>query len=181
MTEGNGALGRSSSGIYNHTLPYDDNENYTATANTLTRYVISLLANGVSRMFLYSMHCHGSFAPTPLSWTVLVNHDGSLHPSGAAISTATWMLEGARLVRRQELAKNVYAYHFEGRQHVAVIAARPPHARIEVPFAKGAKTVDLYGNPVKPGAFLDEHLVYVYAAKPIVLPRAEGTSVGRTK
>jgi hypothetical protein len=74
LTEGQGAVEMSSSGFYNHTLPYEDSEDFVATANLLCRHVVGVLAQGVEKVFLYTMHNHGPFSPKPGSWTVFVTH-----------------------------------------------------------------------------------------------------------
>ncbi len=164
MTEGHGAIGIMASGFYRHTLPYEDEEDVVDTGNRLCRYVVSLLAHGVERIFLYSMHCHDFFSPAPASWTVFVTQEGYLHPSGAAFSAMAWNLEDARFVKYLRLADGVWAAVFQGRgRAVAVLLRQPGSPAFAVPSLPGAAAQDLFGNPVAPGTPLDEKLVYLAA------------------
>jgi hypothetical protein len=162
MTEGHGAIGIMGSGFYRHTLPYADEEDVVGTGNRLCRYVVSLLAHDVKRVFLYSMHCHDYFHPAPASWTVFVTQEGSLHPSGAAFSAMAWHLEDTRFVKYVPLAEGVWAAVFQGEgRAVAALVREPGSPAFKVPALAGATARDLLGNPVDAGTPLDEKLVYL--------------------
>lgn len=162
MTEGHGAIGLMGSGFYKHTLPYVDGEDVVDTGNRLCRYVVSLLAHDVERVFLYSMHCHNYFSPSPASWTVFVTQEGYLHPSGAAFSALAWHLEDMRFVKHLAVAGGVWAALFEGKgRAVAVLIRQPDAADCRVPELPGVEASDLLGNPVVPGTLLDERIVYL--------------------
>lgn len=66
MTEGSLIILKIGSGFYKHTIPYKPTENVTDTADSLCRYVVSLLSQGVDKIFLYSMHCHSYFPQSDL-------------------------------------------------------------------------------------------------------------------
>jgi hypothetical protein len=83
MSEGSSLYGMSKSqGFYRHSLPVPNTENNTVIADQLCRYVVSMMAQGSRKVFLYSMATPGS------EWAVLVTANGSMHPAGAA--TRTW-------------------------------------------------------------------------------------------
>lgn len=78
MTEGSSIGGIIGDGFYNHTLPHAPTENVFDTSDRLCRYLVSLLGQGVRKIFLYSMHCHNYFGTT--EYRVLVTPEGYLHP-----------------------------------------------------------------------------------------------------
>ncbi|HUS91340.1 MAG TPA: hypothetical protein VM695_05785 [Phycisphaerae bacterium] len=162
MTEGSPDPQGLGDGFYHHTLPYPADEDAAASADRLSRYVVGLLAQGVRKVFLYSMHSHGYFGQT--SWRCLVTPEGYLHPSAAGLSTAAWLLEDTRFVKQVPVAEGVTAYLFEapGRA-VAVLSPMPPHAEVAPPRAEGVDVLDTWGNPLPAGAKLDRHLVYLHA------------------
>jgi hypothetical protein len=141
MTEGSSLYGTSKSqGFYRHTLSGPNTEDSTATADKLCRYVVSMLSQGVEKVFLYSMATAGS------EWAVLVNFDNSMHPAGAAHSNMAWQLEDTKFSKRIEVAPNVFAFLFSGKgRSVAVLA---PKERTNYKLPKNAKvtTSDLWGN-----------------------------------
>ena len=157
MSEGCSVDGRTGSGLYRYTLPYENEEDVMETSDRLCRFVVGLLARGVQREFLYSMHCHNWFG-TPSSDRVLVTDEGYLHPSGAAHSAMAWFLEDTKAVKSFSLAEGVEAFVFQGAgRTVTVLSPRPAHAAYAVP----AGAYDLFGNPVAAGQPLSKTLVYV--------------------
>ena len=164
MSEGHGAIGLMASGFYHHTLPYEDTDDYTNVSNRLCRYVVSCLSQGVSRVFLYSMHSHGFFMPAPASWPVFVTQEGYLHPSGAAHAAMAWHLEDTKPIKVLEVGPGVYAFLFEGRgRSVAVLALKPGGKPWPLPDLPRVTAADLFGNPPAPGEALTEKLLYLSA------------------
>ena len=167
MTEGSSVSGMTEAGFYNHTLPYQASENVVHTADRLCRYVVSLLAQGVEKVFLYTMHGH-SYFPNGGQWRVLVTDEGALHPSGAAHSAMAWYLEDTRFVRTLTVADGVYAYLFKGSDgSVAVLSTKPGHAEFRIPQQDDVHAVDLFGNPIARDALLGDTLVYLSTSKDI--------------
>lgn len=160
MTEGSPVYSLSGAGFYKRILPFTDQENFNFTSDRIARYLVSLLAQNVQKVFLYSMHSHDSLAGADNPWRVIVGGDGYLHPNAAAHSTLAWLLEDKRFVEKRELPGLATAYLFEGSVgSVAVIAPRagmaPAWAPPELP------RLDLYGNPAVPGSALDRYVSYV--------------------
>lgn len=166
MTEGSPNTYQLNNGFYHHTEPGQPQDNNWDIGNRLCRYVVSLLANGVSKTFIYTMHGHGQFRPKPWEWTVLVEDDGYLHPSGAAYAHMTWLLEDTKFAKHLEPKPGVFAYLFEGQgRAVAVLSTKPEHAAYKLPSAQGLQATDLFGNPVRPGTEVGDNLVYLAADK----------------
>jgi hypothetical protein len=157
MSEGCSVDGRTGSGLYRYTLPYENEEDVMETSDRLCRFVVGLLARGVERIFLYSMHSHNWFGTQSL-YRVLVTDEGYLHPSGAAHSAMAWFLEDTRVVKSYAPAEGVLAFVFQGAgRTVTVLSPRPRHA----PYAVPAGAYDLFGNPITKGEALGKTLVYV--------------------
>lgn len=168
MTEGSPVM-NTGEGMYRYTLPYEPSENVLDTSDRLVRYLVSLLANGVEKVFLYSMHCHGYFNDGSGSFRALVTEEGYLHPSAAAHANVAWLLDNARFVRRMELPGLVYAYLFEGDdRRVAVLVGGPEHRESDIPRTAGGQVLDMFGNPVAEDVKLGRYPVF------IVTPVADG-------
>lgn len=168
MTEGSAGRELLGNGMYRHTVPGQSPEANLAAGDRLCRFVVSLLAAGCRKTFLYSMHSHSYFGRES-AWNVLVGPDGYLHPSAAAYSAMAWELEGTGFAERIEPAENVFAYLFEapgGSRSVAVLAPRPRHAEYPLPGGAELTLRDLLGNPLEAGSVLGRRLVYVQAEMP---------------
>ena len=162
MTEGSPVTGRMNNGMYRHTLPFDAPDDFIGSSDRLARYLTSLLANGVERIFLYSMHGHGTFSPDPKRWNVMTTDEGYLHPCGAAHSALAWHLEDTDFVRRVDVARGVHAYLFAGAgRAVAVLSSSPEHEPYSLPSGPGLAANDLFGNPLTPGTAFPGTLAYV--------------------
>lgn len=163
MTEGSSVRDKIGSGLYFHTYPAGTaKEDILSTSDNLCRFVTSLLANGVSKIFLYSMHSHRTFGDGS-EWRVLVTEEGYLHPSAAAFSNLAWHLEDTAFVKRIELSPKLNAYLFETRDRtrsVAVLSPVPgtgPQAlpNVDTPME------DLFGNPIRNRKTPVTTLVYI--------------------
>jgi len=165
MTEGSPLIYRMGNGMYNHTLPFENRDEVLKSADRIARYQLSLLVNGVSRIFLYSMHSHdGRFTPELKQWNAFTTDDGFLHPAGAAHAQFAWMLEDTRFDKRLDLSRGVHAYIFEGNQRaVAVISSSPEFVPCEIPDSKGIQAFDLFGNQLPQGALFQGEVIYLEA------------------
>ncbi|MBT7101292.1 hypothetical protein HN937_28195 [Candidatus Poribacteria bacterium] len=163
MSEGSSTAGRTGSGMYRQTIPYEATEDVWDTGDRLCRYVVSLLSQGVEKVFLYSMHSHRYFTGEDAGeWRVLTTPEGALNPSGAAHSTMAWHLEDTAFSKRVEPVEGVHAYLFEGtRGSVAVLAPMYEHAPYRVPAGPDMTTTDLFGNPLRDGSGLGATVVFV--------------------
>jgi hypothetical protein len=150
-------------GFYHHTLTYEDDENVMKTVNRTCRFVLSLLGQGVQKVFLYSMHCHYFFTQGRSAYRSLVTDEGYLHPVASAFSTLAWHLEDTRHQKTVQVAPGVYAYCFTGpRGKVAVLSRDPKrHDDYLLPNSDQYEIRDLFGNPVSAGSKLGDELVYI--------------------
>jgi hypothetical protein len=167
MTEGSAVVKILGSGFYNHTLPYQSSENIMHTSDRLCRFVVSLLAQGVEKVFLYSMHAH-SYFPGGSNWRELVTDEGALHPSGAAHSALAWYLDDARFVKTLDIADGFHAYLFESSDRsVAVLSASHGDTEFTIPQQEDVYAADLFGNPIAPGAVAGDTLFYLWTPKDV--------------
>lgn len=168
MTEGSPLLFTplANVGFYNHTLCGDAwTVDPAVPGDRLSRYLISVLGQGVKKVFLYSMHCHTSLLFNKYDYNDVVTMDGSLNLAAAAYAALTWQLEDTAFVKIVPLADGVNAFLFEGRgRAVAAILNNPSqHAAFAIPDLKGAVAADLFGNPVLAGSALGGTVVYLSA------------------
>jgi len=169
MTEGSNIFLKIGSGFYNYTIPYKSLENVIDTSDYLCRHIISLLGQGVEKIFLYSMHAHSYFPDTSLiNGRVLVTEEGMLHPSADAYSAMAWYLEDTKFVKLLTLADGVYAYLFSGKERsVAVLSSKYNHVEYKIPQNDNIHAFDLFGNPIVPDKFLGDTIVYLWTNKGI--------------
>lgn len=160
LSEGSSLYGMGrSAGFYNHVLTTPNADALTRAGDRLCRFEIALLGQGVRKTFLYSMASHGFFGE-PNEWGIIVNPDGTLHPSGVALSALTWQLEDTTFARRIALTNGVYAYLFQGNRR-AVAAIIPHEARdYKLPTNRRLTLTDLWGNPLAGGTTLGTTVVY---------------------
>ncbi len=172
MSEGQGASGGGVSGdnsmryagLYKHTLPWDNKEDYTSIADRNVRYLLSMLSHDVKKIFLYSAHCYTDFSTAP-NFLVLFCADGSPHPMLVAHSVMARHLETLKFIRTKELRKGLWAYLFsDGKKSVAVISGRYSAKNTSVNCSlKNGKAVDLYGNPLSLPTVYNGTLIYLEA------------------
>jgi len=147
MSEGTTLRTSTFDGFYEATLPYPNADDWRTSADNTVRYVVSTLAGGADKLFLYTMHglnyFYGSQQP---SWRALLTNDGYLHPAALAHATMAWLLEDTRFQQVAEPAQGVYAYLFAGPgRAVAALVPSPNHAPYAVPGQ--LPLLDLFGNP----------------------------------
>jgi hypothetical protein len=161
MTEGNPIISCISNGMYRQTVPIDPSEDVLATADRSARCLVSMLARGVRKIFLYSMHAQTYFGGAS-EYAVILGPDGYLHPSATAYAACAWRLEDTVPAGIHELVPGVTAFAFQGRgRAVVVLAPQPGHA--EMHLHAGITVADVYGNPVPANFHLGSQLVYVTA------------------
>ena len=125
------------------------------------RYILSLLAEGNAKVFLYSAHAYEGLAKMP-SFLVLVGADGFAHPALVAHAQLARAVEGRRFVRKEDAGCAGVKYVFQGRGKE--VAAYSGLAADEVrALAETTRLTDLYGNPVTVETLLPGTLVYAEA------------------
>ena len=147
MTEGSNTPGGLPGSFYNHTLPPDPAFDPADSSDALARYLLSMLAAGNEKIFLYSMHAHGLWGRQD-RFTTLVQPDGYLHPDAAAFSALTHALEGTNFVSRERGDDHATRYIFEGQeQTIHLIAPHPDHP--VSPPENALDPRDVWGNPAR--------------------------------
>ena len=166
MSEGQGTSSGSSgvscrmSGLFKSSVPWPAESvgTYTRMADMTCRYILSLLAEGNAKVYLYSSHAYEGLAKMP-SFLVLLGADGFPHPALVAHARLAQAVEGRRFVRREPFGAAGVRYVFEGRG--ATVSAYSELSRDEVlDLAARQPLTDLYGNPVTPETCLVGTVVY---------------------
>ena len=167
MSEGQGASSGaegdspiSHSGLYKHSLTWTAENDSINLSDMNCRYVISVLAQNVSKVFLYSAHCYNTLSATP-NFLVLLGADGYPHPSLAAHSNMAWNLENKKFIKIIPLTKNVFAYMFEGSNGSTAIISGMQGGVYSIPKSGDITVTDLFGNPLHDKAELHGTLIYV--------------------
>lgn len=163
MTEGSSTVGgRLRFGLNKHTLPYRNPEDVAALAEGVLRYDLSMLANGVEKIFLYSM---GDFEQgSSGTFRSGVTLDGAAHPASIGRATLAWHVDGLKFMRHEEIAPGVHAFFFEGEgRSVAVLAPRPDHSPYSLPEDPALEVRDLWNNPLAVGSALEQSAVLITA------------------
>ena len=152
-------------GFYNHTIPWKSANDYTEAADMNCRFVVSHLALGVKRVFLYSDHCYEKLL-TPPYFPVLLGADGYPHPSLAAFSHMAWLLEDRKFVKCVPVGEKVWAYLFEGRGATVAVISGEKNGRFTFKPVEGLELTDLFGNRVIGKSDYRGNLLYVTSSLP---------------
>jgi hypothetical protein len=163
MSEGSSTVsGLVRYGLYRHALPYRNGEDLLRLTESVLRYDVAMLANGVEKIFLYSMGDIDSQG-SPGSFRTLVNSDGSLHPSALGRASLAWHIDGLRFVQALGLKDGVYSYIFtDDTRSVSVICPRVRHGSLPLPTANDNIVLrDLYCNPLPADAAVDNQTVFL--------------------
>jgi hypothetical protein len=151
-------------GLYKHTLTWTSKDDSLKFADMTCRFVISDLALGVKRIFLYSDHCYDSLLIPP-SFTVLLGADGYPHPALSAFSNMAVLLEGRQFKVRVPVGANVWAYIFEGRNASVAVISGTKDGSYALPTSSGLRAVDLFGNALPKAATYEGRIFYVKSEK----------------
>lgn len=140
-------------GLYRHSIPWVNKFDYTADADKQMRYLVSSLANGVRRIYLYSgmRKQYVAIMKAPIwAWSVLEQTDGFPSPQLAAHSALAKRVDGREFREVFELAPDVWCYLFEsGNGSTAVIIPRRFAKSVVVNCGlRNAAGSDLFGNPL---------------------------------
>ncbi len=159
---GKGACGHMSGLMRNVPWPAESRDVYTRLADATCRYVLAFLAEGNSRVFLYTSHSYVSLARPP-QFLVLLGADGFAHPELVAHSAMARAIETKSFERRFDYGRKGVAFSFAcpGER---VVAYAGLDADEVAALSATAKVYDLYGNPVAGAPVLPGSLVYVLYA-----------------
>jgi hypothetical protein len=169
MSEGQGASTGSSgvgcrmTGLYKRTITWQPEEDVAGLAEKNCRYTVSLLAQKVAKVFLYSAHGYSSLAQAP-NFLVLLGADGYPHPSLAAYAHLTHSLEGKRFARKVALGENRFAYLFAGLNGTCAVLCGGRDARLPFIQDPAIRWTDLFGNPLTAAATLPGTMRYAESA-----------------
>ncbi|MBR4170152.1 MAG: hypothetical protein IKR48_00710 [Kiritimatiellae bacterium] len=156
MSEGQGASkgyggGNSHlSGMYRASVPWEpENESESIRiADAQCRYTVSLLAEGIDKVYLYTAHSYTTLAVKP-AYLVLLAADGFPHPSYAAYAQLARRIEGKKFVRLERLGKNGGSYLFsDGKTSCRVLAELTHEELLQLARENSWRITDLFGNPV---------------------------------
>ena len=134
-------------------------ELYTGIANATCRYVLSLLAEGNTKIFLYSSHSYTALARMP-SFLVLLGADGFAHPALVAHAQMARAIEGKRFVRKENVGSDGVVYVFANADETVRAYSELSKDEVLGLLANGP-VVDVYGNPVSRETYLPGTLVYM--------------------
>jgi hypothetical protein len=169
MSEGQGGSTGSSgvgcrmTGLYKRTITWQPEEDVAGLAEKNCRYTVSLLAQKVAKVFLYTAHAYSSLAQAP-NFLVLLGADGYPHPGLAAYAHLTHSLEGKRFARKVALGENRFAYLFAGRSGTCAVLCGGRDARLPLIQDPAIRWTDLYGNPLAASATLPGTMRYAESA-----------------
>ena len=162
-TEGGAATYGRLSGLYRSTVPWepDSKADVIRTADEVSRLCVSLLAEGVTRVFHYTMHCYKALG-VKSPYLKLLMPDGKPHPALAAHAFMAEMLDEARFVHVSDFGAKglkysfvrkdgspVYVYSDLSEREVLALAERPD-----------VNLLDIFGNVVSRSSLLPGTLVY---------------------
>ena len=176
MSEGNGTRGGDVplnfegrddfAGLYKHTIPWKSTDDYINSADMNCRFVLSHLALGVKRVFLYSDHCYTDLLTAP-TFPVLLGADGYPHPSLAAFSNMALQLEDRKFIKCIPVGEKVWAYLFEGRGAVVAVISGERNGRFTFKAAEGLEITDIFGNRAPGKVMYKGTLLYVTSKLPL--------------
>ncbi len=132
-------------GLYKHTITWQPEEDTVNLAERNCRYTVSLLAQKIAKVFLYTAHGYSSLATAP-SFMVLLGADGYPHPGLAAYSHLTRSLEGKPFVRKVDLGANRFVYLFAGRGGSCAVLCGGRDAKLPFVQDPAIRWTDLFGN-----------------------------------
>lgn len=162
ITEGGAAMFGVCSGLYRETVPWapETRAQCIRNADDTVRYSVSFLAEGVSRIFIYTMHAYRALGVKP-GYLKLLTADGFPHPSFAAHSFMAAMLDRRHFVEKREWGKEGLAYVFDGVEGRCTVFSGLD--RGEAFALAGDRTLDvrdIFGNRLTEATWLPGTLLY---------------------
>ena len=135
-------------GMYFHSIPWANRDNNLELSELQCRYIVSLLAAGVDRIYLYSAHTYEGLTKQP-NFLALLQADGYPSPQLVAHAALARLLEDKKYVCRKDFKNQVYVYCFsaQGESTAVVIPRKTAASYLLQSKLPGVRRVDLYGNP----------------------------------
>ena len=157
-----GAAGRMT-GLYSAILPFapEGKDEYVRLSDSACRYILGLLSEGVSRVFVYTTHSYSAMAVKPRFQT-LFGPDGFPHPQYAAHAHMAKLIEGRKFVSKKRFGGNGLVLRFAGSDgDVEAYAELERDELLALAKRFPGRVTDLYGNPVTEANCLPGTLTYV--------------------
>lgn len=156
-------------GLHLHSIPWINRFDFIADADRQMRYLISNLACGMKRIYLYSGNS-GKYVGImkPAAFCALEQTDGFPSPQLAAHSALARRIDGRTFREVFEPAPGVWCYLFESESGTtAVIIPRRSARDMELSCGlQGASASDLFGNPLSLPMRSGDTLRYMEAPVP---------------
>ena len=156
-------------GLHLHSIPWINQFDFIADADRQMRYLISNLACGMKRIYLYSGNS-GKYVGIikPAAFCALEQTDGFPSPQLAAHSALARRIDGRTFREVFEPAPGVWCYLFESESGTtAVIIPRRSARNMELNCGlQGASASDLFGNPLSLPMRSGDTLRYMEAPVP---------------
>lgn len=161
MTQGSPVPDHINNGMYKHTIPFNNIDNFLTSSNRLCRYQLSLLANSVHKIFLYSMHIHGELSMSTRRRGIFVNDDGSLHPTAVAQSNFSRLVDDIEFREIIELKGNCYLYLFSSaKRSLGILSSKSDFQSFLLPSSDNIQFLDIFGNPVSESSKFEGIITY---------------------
>ena len=130
-------------------------------ADNVSRLCVSLLAEGVTRVFLYTMHCYKALGVKSPHLQLLMP-DGRPHPALAAHAFMAEMLDEARFVRVSDFGAKGLEYTFVRKcgSPVSVYSDLSEREVLELAERSDINLFDIFGNAVSRSSLMPGTLVY---------------------
>ena len=163
LTEGGANMSGKASGLYRETVPWtaEAKDEYVRNADNTVRFAVSFLAEGVERIFIYTMHSYRALGIRN-PFLKLLTSDGYPHPAFVAHAVMAAKLDGKRFAEKRDYGKNGLAYVFKGPDgDTCVVLAGLSAEEVFALLGSSRRTLfDIFGNRVTRETFLPGTLIY---------------------
>ena len=153
-------------GLNLHSIAWINQFDYVRDADKQVRYLVSCLANGMERVYLYSGKPWKYVGVMePAAFSVLEQTDGFPSPQLVAFSALARRVDGRSFREVFPLAPDVWCYLFEsdGGSTAVVIPKRFSKSVSVSCSLENVAAFDLFGNPIVLPALSGEHVWYLQA------------------
>ena len=163
LTEGGANMSGKASGLYRETVPWtaEAKDEYVRNADNTVRFAVSFLAEGVERIFIYTMHSYRALGIRN-PFLKLLTSDGYPHPAFVAHAVMAAKLDGKRFAEKRDYGKDGLVYVFKGpdRDTCVVLAGLSAEEVFALLGSSRRTLFDIFGNRVTRETFLPGTLIY---------------------